>query len=66
VPHPHAVRHTLERRRQEQRKPAVLPLDLPQDARVRELSVKTHDLGTYDTLKGETNHEEEAQDNAGQ
>jgi len=59
VPHPHAVRHTLERRRQEQNKPAVLPLDLPDDARVRELSVKTHDLGTYDTLKGETNHEED-------
>jgi transposase len=51
VPHPHAVRHALERWRQAEGKPAVLPLDLPDDPRVRDLNVKPHSLDIYDNLK---------------
>lgn len=48
VPHPHAVRHALERRRQERGMPAALPLALPDDPRVRELTVLPHSLESYD------------------
>ena len=50
APHPAAVRHVLERRRQAEGKPPVLPLQLPDDPRVRELWVKPHELAPYDTL----------------
>lgn len=54
VPHPHAVRQALERRREERGKPAALPLDLPEDPRVRGLVVKPHSLSTYDQLTEES------------
>lgn len=60
VPHPHAVRQALERRRQSRGKAAVLPLDLPDDPRVRNLNVKPHALDSYDTLKKEANDAEES------
>ena len=54
VPHPHAVRQVLERRRQERGQAAAVPLTLPDDARVRNLTVKPHSLESYDRLeKGE-------------
>lgn len=69
APHPQAVRHVLERRRQAEGKPPALPLHLPDDSRVREISVKSHELGPYDTLSqgeddadGETNDDEEEED----
>lgn len=48
TPHPHAVRQVLERRRQEEGKPAALPLELPPDPRLRELVVRPHSLESYD------------------
>lgn len=59
VPHPHAVRHILERRRQDQGLPAALPLPLPDNPRVRDLTVKPHDLESYDTLKKEESGDDE-------
>jgi len=50
APHPAAVRHVLERRREAEGKPPVLPLHLPDDPRVREIWVEPHDLAPYDTL----------------
>lgn len=49
-PHPHAVRLVLERRCREQGTAPPLPVSLPPDQRVRELTVRPHDLSTYDTL----------------
>ena len=51
VPHPHAVRQSLERRRQEQGKPAAVPLPLPDEVRARDVTVKPHDLDSYDSIK---------------
>ena len=50
APHPAAVRHVLERMREGEGKPPVLPLHLPDDPRVRDLWVKPHDLAPYDAL----------------
>jgi transposase len=50
LPHHHAVRQILERQcRAEGRRPA-LPVELPEDARVRELTVRPHPLESYDAL----------------
>lgn len=51
VPHPHAVRHVLEKRRQDQGQDAALPLVLPDDVRVRDLVVPPPNLKPYDHLK---------------
>jgi transposase len=51
VPHPHAVRHVLEKRRQDQGQDPILPLVLPDDARVRDLVVPPPSLQPYDNLK---------------
>jgi len=51
VPHPNAVRISLERRREEREQLPLVYLELPQDERVRELHVKPHDLSDYDKLK---------------
>jgi transposase len=48
--HPHAVRHVLERRRRERDEPPPLPVELPDDPRVRDVVVRPHALDTYDTL----------------
>ena len=50
VPHPNAVRISLERRREERQQLPMVHLELPQDPRVRELNVKPHDLSDYDKL----------------
>ncbi|MCK6481707.1 MAG: IS21 family transposase [Planctomycetaceae bacterium] len=52
APHPHAVRHVLERRRTERGLPPPIPVALPDDPRVRNLVVKPHDLTDYDHLEG--------------
>lgn len=57
APHPHAVRQALERRRQARGGCAALPLELPEDPRVRDLVVKPHALRTYDQLKEINDHE---------
>ncbi|MBU0641443.1 MAG: IS21 family transposase [Planctomycetes bacterium] len=50
IPHHHAVRQILERQhRAEGRRPA-LPVELPDDPRVRELTIRPHTLESYDAL----------------
>lgn len=51
VCHPHAVRHLLERRRRERDQPPPLPVELPDDPRVRDLVVRPHALNSYDRLR---------------
>jgi transposase len=51
VPHPNAVRLCLERRRENRNQPPPIALKLPDDKRIRDLVVRTHDLGSYDQLK---------------
>jgi len=48
VPHPHAVRQAIERRREESGAEPVLPLDLPDDPRLADLDISPHDLSDYD------------------
>jgi phosphoglycolate phosphatase-like HAD superfamily hydrolase len=56
-PHPNSVRHILERETRKRGLPPPIPVDLPDDPRVRNLSVKTHDLSLYDSLKEGPAHE---------
>lgn len=57
----HSVRRAIEKRRAEQHRLPPIPLDLPDDKRVRELVVRPHALGDYDQLQDmtltEENHE---------
>lgn len=50
--HVAAVRQGLERRRQEAGTPPPIPVELPDDPRVRDLHVQPHNLATYDNLTG--------------
>ena len=59
VPHPNAVRLSLTRRRELQDKPPPIPVDLPDDPKVRDIAVRDHDLTGYDGLAGEAGDEEE-------
>jgi hypothetical protein len=59
VPHPNAVRLSLERRREQRHQPPPLPLSLPEDPRVRDQAVRPHALGNYDHL---TTHPEAGDD----
>lgn len=51
VPHQHAVRLSLERRRDLQELAPPINLDLPKDHRVRDLVIRPHSIDTYDRLK---------------
>jgi transposase len=57
VPHPNAVRQTLQKRREERLEPPPLPIALPDNDKVRNLCVKTHQLNQYDDL-GSSRHQE--------
>lgn len=48
--HPHAVRHVLEKNREAAGRTPALPLELPDDPRVRDQHVRLHDLHSYDDL----------------
>jgi transposase len=48
VPHPNAVRISLEKQRDERDQPPPLPIALPDQPKVRNLAVRPHDLKTYD------------------
>jgi hypothetical protein len=50
VPHPNAVRQTLQKRSDERHEPPPLPVSLPDDKRVRDISVKTPNLNDCDCL----------------
>lgn len=51
VPHPNAVRMSLEKRREEQNKLPPVRLDLPDDQRIRNQIVRPHNLTTYDQVQ---------------
>lgn len=51
VPHPNAVRLSLERRREQREQAPPLAVVLPEDPRVRNLVVRPHDLNDYDPLQ---------------
>ncbi len=48
------VRHFIDQHRKQSDKPPPLPLDLPDDPRLRTLSVRPHDLADYDRLNDES------------
>jgi transposase len=50
VPHPNAVRLSLERRREQREQDPPLAITLPDDPRVRDLAVRTPNLNDYDPL----------------
>ena len=50
VLHHHGIRHILERDRIQRGIPPPLPVVLPDDPRVRDVSVQPHDLGRYDEI----------------
>lgn len=50
VPHPNAVRMYLEKQRENNNLPPPLAIALSHDKRVRDLSVRPHDLKSYDQL----------------
>jgi hypothetical protein len=54
VPHPNAVRLSLERRREQRHQSPPLPVPLPADERVRNLVVRPHPLEDYDPLQEST------------
>lgn len=51
TPHIGAVRFLLERRRRAQNRPVPIGVELPDDPRVRNLSVRPHALTSYDAIK---------------
>jgi hypothetical protein len=53
--HVAAVRQALDRRRGESRQPPPTTVTLPDDPRVRELSVRPSSLAAYDRLNGGRN-----------
>ena len=55
------VRHFIDQQRKESNKPPPLPLALPDDPRLRTLSVRPHDLADYDRLHDESDSGDEEQ-----
>jgi len=62
VPHPNAVRLSLERRREQRHQPPPLAVSLPEDPRVRDAAVRPHALAGYDGLSATPvpNHDDPA------
>lgn len=54
VPHPNAVRLSLQRRREQRNQPPPLAITLPDKAQVRNLVVRPHALNGYDQLESQT------------
>ncbi len=50
---PRSVELVLERERIEEKRPPIVPVELPADPRVREISVRPHDLSSYEVLTRE-------------
>ncbi len=61
-PHPHTVRLVLERRQAERREKPTIPVDLPDDPRVRNLVVKPHALAGYDAITREDTDDDDHED----
>lgn len=50
APHPSSVRHILERNAKAKGAPPPVPVVLPNDPRVRDMTIRHHDLESYDAL----------------
>lgn len=50
VPHPHAVRHALERRREQRDAPPPVVIALPSHVQQRDTVIQPHNLDTYDQI----------------
>ena len=57
VPHPNAVRHALEQRRQAKAEPPPLAVKLPEHVKRRDVPVRPHRLDDYDQLMENTDDE---------
>jgi hypothetical protein len=64
TPHPTAVRFLLERQRRASGRPVPIPVELPDDPRIRDLSVRPHSLDTYDQIREVTANEHNDQDDS--
>lgn len=62
VPHPNAVRLSLQRRREQREQAPPLAVTLPDDQRIRNLVVRPHDLDDYDNLQSKPETEDEDPD----
>jgi len=62
IPHHHAVRQILERQRRAEGRNPALPVELPDDPRVRDLTVRPHTLESYDALTRDIVNQEEHSD----
>lgn len=49
--HPRSVRLILERERIEEGRPPIVPVELPDDPKVRGIRVRPHELSSYDALR---------------
>ena len=63
VPHPNAVRQTLQKRQDERHELPPIAVSLPDDKRVRDIHVKTHDLKDYDYLNQQDKESKEDKNN---
>ena len=59
TPHVGAVRFLLERRRRAANLPVPISIELPDDPRVRNMTVRPHSLASYDALKEVGDHEQD-------
>ena len=62
IPHHHAVRQILERQRRAEGRSPALPVELPDDPRVRDLTIRPHTLESYDTLTADIVDQKEHND----
>jgi transposase len=62
LPHHHAVRQILERQRRARRQRPAIPVQLPDDPRVRDLVVRPHPLASYDALTADLTPPQEIRD----
>jgi len=63
VPHPNAVRISLQNRREQQNKLPPVRLDLPDDQRVRNQAVRPHDLNSYNEVQFNLEDNDDDNDN---
>jgi transposase len=57
TPHLAAIRHVLDRKRHERGQPPPIAVALPDDPRIRNVTVRTHQLDDYERLHEETDDE---------
>ena len=62
IPHHDAVRQILERQRRAEGRSPTLPVNLPDDPRVRDITVQPHALESYDELTKNVNQEQHDND----